>query len=123
MATPTVVTTMPPLCHASVEVAGLIARGLTNRRSPRALVISERTVHRHVGNILDKLDLRSRAQVAVWVAERGVRRLTRRSEGLASPGSERAAPSGRYPSSGACSGMGIANGQVCACGAPPAAVA
>lgn len=36
------------------------------------LVISERTVHRHVGNILDKLDLRSRVQIAAWAVERGL---------------------------------------------------
>jgi DNA-binding NarL/FixJ family response regulator len=54
------------------EVAALLARGLTNAAIAEALVISERTVHRHVANILDKLDLRSRAQVAVWAAERGL---------------------------------------------------
>lgn len=48
------------------EVARLVARGLTNRGIAEALVISERTVDTHVQNILRKLDLSTRAQVAVW---------------------------------------------------------
>ncbi|MDQ3238287.1 MAG: tetratricopeptide repeat protein [Actinomycetota bacterium] len=46
------------------EVAALVARGLTNRRIARELVLSEHTVHHHVTNILKKLGLRSREQVA-----------------------------------------------------------
>jgi DNA-binding CsgD family transcriptional regulator len=42
------------------EVAALIAQGRTNPAIADALIISERTVHRHVANIMDKLDLRSR---------------------------------------------------------------
>ena len=61
-----------PLTAREREVVTLIARGLTNPRIAAELVISERTVHRHVANILDKLDLRSRAQIAVWAAERGL---------------------------------------------------
>jgi DNA-binding NarL/FixJ family response regulator len=45
-------------------VAALIAQGLTDPAIAEALVISERTVHRHVGNILGKLDVRCRVQVA-----------------------------------------------------------
>lgn len=52
------------------EVAILIARGLTDRQISSELSISERTVHNHVRKILKKLDLRSRAQLAAWVAER-----------------------------------------------------
>jgi non-specific serine/threonine protein kinase len=52
------------------EVAGLIAQGLTNRQIGEALVIGERTVEMHVSNVLAKLDLSSRAQIAVWAAER-----------------------------------------------------
>lgn len=51
------------------EVAALVAGGLTNRRISRELSISERTVATHVGRILRKLDLRSRAQIAAWTAE------------------------------------------------------
>jgi predicted ATPase/DNA-binding NarL/FixJ family response regulator len=52
------------------EVAALIARGLTNRQIGEVLVIGEGTVATHVVHILAKLSLKSRAQVAVWAAER-----------------------------------------------------
>jgi predicted ATPase/DNA-binding CsgD family transcriptional regulator len=48
------------------EVAGLIAQRLTNRQIAERLVVSERTVHAHVRNVLAKLELASRAQVADW---------------------------------------------------------
>jgi DNA-binding NarL/FixJ family response regulator len=51
----------------------LIAQGLINREIARELVIAEATAVRHVANILGKLGLRSRAQVAVWAVERGLR--------------------------------------------------
>jgi predicted ATPase/DNA-binding CsgD family transcriptional regulator/Tfp pilus assembly protein PilF len=53
------------------EVAILVGRGLTNRSIADALVVGERTVETHVGNILGKLGFTSRAQIASWVAERG----------------------------------------------------
>jgi DNA-binding NarL/FixJ family response regulator len=49
------------------EVAKLVARGLTNRRIAKELVLSERTVENHVSNILKKLKLSSRSEVAAWV--------------------------------------------------------
>jgi non-specific serine/threonine protein kinase len=58
-----------PLSAREREVATHIARGLTNRQIGVELVISERTVDRHVANILDKLGLTARTQVAAWVAE------------------------------------------------------
>jgi non-specific serine/threonine protein kinase len=47
----------------------LIERGLTNRQIADRLVVSERTVEWHVGNILGKLGLESRAQVIVRGSE------------------------------------------------------
>jgi non-specific serine/threonine protein kinase len=67
-----------PLSPRELEVAALIGRGLTNRQIADDLIISERTVHTHVGSILCKLDLSSRALVAVWAAERGLTSVTRR---------------------------------------------
>jgi len=61
-----------PLSRREREVATLLARGLTNRQIAKALVISERTADAHVGNILGKLGLKSRAQVAVWAVEHAV---------------------------------------------------
>ena len=51
------------------EVAGQVARGLTNRQIATELSISERTIHTHVRRILRKLGLASRAQVTAWVIE------------------------------------------------------
>ena len=52
------------------EVASLIMRGYSNRQIARELVISERTVDSHVSNIMRKLGLGSRAQIAAWVVRR-----------------------------------------------------
>jgi non-specific serine/threonine protein kinase len=62
-----------PLSPREREVAARLGRGLTNRQIAAELVISERTVETHVRSILSKLGCSSRAQVAVWTAERGVR--------------------------------------------------
>jgi DNA-binding CsgD family transcriptional regulator len=51
-------------------VVVLVARGLTNRQISVHLGISERTAGNHVGRILGKLRLRSRAQIAAWALER-----------------------------------------------------
>ena len=50
-------------------VAALVARGLTNSQIARELHLSERTVEAHVRNILRKLSLVSRTQLAAWVVE------------------------------------------------------
>jgi predicted ATPase/DNA-binding CsgD family transcriptional regulator len=60
-----------PLAKREVEVARLIAEGLTNRQIGSRLFISERTVATHVRNILNKLGFDSRAQVASWMASSG----------------------------------------------------
>ena len=44
----------------------MIVRGFSNRQIAERLVLSERTVESHVRNILDRLDLSSRTQIAVW---------------------------------------------------------
>jgi non-specific serine/threonine protein kinase len=51
------------------EVVTLLARGASNRQIAEALVIAERTAEMHVSNILAKLGLTGRAQVAAWTAE------------------------------------------------------
>jgi ATP/maltotriose-dependent transcriptional regulator MalT len=58
-----------PLSTREKEVAVLLAQGLTNRQIADVLVVARSTVDRHVVNILRKLDLTSRAQVAVWAVE------------------------------------------------------
>jgi len=50
------------------EVALLVADGLSNEAIARRLFLSRATVANHVGSILGKLEMSSRAQVAAWVA-------------------------------------------------------
>jgi len=57
-----------PLASREVEVAKLVAEGLTNRQIGARLFISERTVATHVRNILNKLGFDSRAQIASWMS-------------------------------------------------------
>jgi DNA-binding CsgD family transcriptional regulator len=56
------------LTEREVEVARLVALGLTNKDIGDRLVISERTAEGHVQRILDKLGFRSRSQIAAWHA-------------------------------------------------------
>jgi DNA-binding NarL/FixJ family response regulator len=59
-----------PLSRREMEVALLVAEGLSNRAIAEHLHLSERTAESHVKNICDKLGFNSRAQVAGWVATR-----------------------------------------------------
>ncbi len=63
---PRTATAPGPLTNREAEVARLIARGASNRQIARELSISVETVRTHVDNILGKLGLHSRTQVAAW---------------------------------------------------------
>jgi DNA-binding NarL/FixJ family response regulator len=66
---------LPPhtlLTKRELEVASRIARGFSNRQIAEDLVITLSTTERHVANILSKLQMRSRSQVAAWVVELGL---------------------------------------------------
>jgi LuxR family maltose regulon positive regulatory protein len=54
------------LSERELEVLARIAAGDSNKLIARAFDLSPHTVKRHVANILDKLDLRSRGQAAAW---------------------------------------------------------
>jgi DNA-binding NarL/FixJ family response regulator len=54
------------------EVATLVGEGKSNREIADQLVVSERTVEKHIESILMKLGFNSRAQVAVWIAARQI---------------------------------------------------
>jgi DNA-binding NarL/FixJ family response regulator len=54
------------------QVLTLIATGMTNRAIATELAISDRTVDRHVSNILSKLDLPSRSAATAYAYERGL---------------------------------------------------
>jgi DNA-binding NarL/FixJ family response regulator len=50
----------------------LIREGCTNREIGERLFISERTARTHVQNILDKLDVSTRAAAAAYAVEHGL---------------------------------------------------
>jgi predicted ATPase/DNA-binding CsgD family transcriptional regulator len=60
------------LTPRELDVLKLVAQGLSNPDIARRLVLSEHTVHRHLANILRKLDLSSRAAVAAWGVRAGL---------------------------------------------------
>lgn len=66
----------PPDAHGlsarEVQVLRLVASGMSNRDIATELVISERTVARHVQNIFAKLRLSSRAAASVFASEHGL---------------------------------------------------
>jgi DNA-binding CsgD family transcriptional regulator len=57
------------LSPRELEVLRLVAAGATNRAIAAELVLSERTVDRHVSNILAKLAVPSRAAATAWAYE------------------------------------------------------
>ena len=61
-----------PLTGREVEVLRLIAAGKTNRAIAMELSISEKTVARHVSNILTKLDLPSRSAATAYAYSRNL---------------------------------------------------
>jgi DNA-binding CsgD family transcriptional regulator len=56
------------------EVLVLLASGKTNRAIAAELILSEKTVARHVSNIFTKLDLASRAEATAYVYKHGLLR-------------------------------------------------
>ncbi len=57
------------LSAREVEVLQQLSRGLTNKQIADQLVLSQHTVHRHVANILSKLNLPSRAAAVAYAAQ------------------------------------------------------
>ncbi|MER5318845.1 ATP-binding protein [Streptosporangium roseum] len=58
-----------PLTRREMEIAQLVAQGMSNKEIAATLVIAQRTAEGHVEHILSKLGFTSRAQVAVWIGE------------------------------------------------------
>jgi pimeloyl-ACP methyl ester carboxylesterase/DNA-binding CsgD family transcriptional regulator len=59
---------LPGLTARELQVAQLVADGLTNQAIASRLSVAPRTAEAHVENIRRKLGVRSRAQIAAWVA-------------------------------------------------------
>jgi DNA-binding CsgD family transcriptional regulator len=55
-----------PLTDRELEVAALVAEGLTNKEVAARLSLSVRTAENHLLNVMNKLGLDNRAQVAAW---------------------------------------------------------
>lgn len=55
-----------------MEVLRLIGRGLNNKEIADELIITEGTVKNHVSNVIAKLELRDRTQVAIFAVQRGI---------------------------------------------------
>jgi DNA-binding CsgD family transcriptional regulator len=53
-----------PLTKREQEIAGFVADGTTNREIARRLFLSPKTVERHVSNVLRKVGVRNRAELA-----------------------------------------------------------
>jgi DNA-binding NarL/FixJ family response regulator len=54
------------------QIVNRLARGQDTRQIAAALTISERTVETHIGNLLGKLGVTSRAEVVAWVWHHGL---------------------------------------------------
>jgi DNA-binding NarL/FixJ family response regulator len=57
-----------PLSERELEVAELVAEGLSNPAIAARLYLSRATVASHVAHILTKLGFSARTQIASWVA-------------------------------------------------------
>ena len=60
------------LTRRQAEITRLLAEGLTNKEIAQKLFLSPRTVDMHVGNILERLDCRSRTEAARKAATLGL---------------------------------------------------
>lgn len=60
------------LSEREVEVLRLVAQGLANKEIANQLDLSEHTVKSHLRNILEKLQLRSRAHAAAYAVQAGL---------------------------------------------------
>jgi len=60
------------LTRREIEVLRLVAEGLNNQMIAERLFVSEHTVHRHLSNILNKLDVSTRSAAVAQALRRGL---------------------------------------------------
>lgn len=59
----------------------LVARGMTKREIAEKLSLSEKTIRNRVSEMLSKLDLKNRTELAIWAWKSGIaERRSRRQE-------------------------------------------
>jgi len=56
----------PPLTKREMDIVRLVAEGKNNAEIAQVLVISDKTVKTHISNILGKLDLDDRTELAIY---------------------------------------------------------
>jgi DNA-binding NarL/FixJ family response regulator len=56
------------LTRRESEIASLVASGLSNRAIAERLTLSDRTVEHHISSVFSKLEMRSRAELAAFMA-------------------------------------------------------
>ncbi len=61
-----------PLTPRQREVAALVAQGATNRQIARRLGITDKTVEVHLAQIMTRLEVHNRAQVAAHAVQTGL---------------------------------------------------
>ena len=69
---PSLPATPDSLTEREVETLKLVAQGLSNQEIADKLVVSVRTVGKHVSGILDKLQLANRTQVTLYALRNGI---------------------------------------------------
>jgi NarL family two-component system response regulator LiaR len=60
------------LTERELDVVRLVAQGRSNQEIAQELVISEKTVKTHISNILGKLQLEDRTQLAIYAIKKGL---------------------------------------------------
>jgi len=60
------------LTPRELEVLAALARGMNNKAISEKLFISEHTVKKHIGQILEKLELHDRTQAALYAVSKGL---------------------------------------------------
>ena len=63
---------VPGLNRSDLKIVKLIAAGLSNREITARMNLSEGTVRNYISNILLKLHLRDRTQIALWAVQHGL---------------------------------------------------
>jgi DNA-binding NarL/FixJ family response regulator len=72
------------LSDREIEVLGFVARGYTNRAIAEELILSQKTVARHVENIFGKTGVSNRSAATAYAFEKGIVRREGTGEGDAS---------------------------------------